>query len=202
MHGLPLSHNENQKDFATNLPNRGNANELDDEMSEIEPLNAGELIEPIVFEPKRKIRLSRSTYKLNSYIDFRPYQDSFKKFETYIHRFSRDLWDPDDIGALVNMHWIKEENYKYIRKKGKAYFGLTMCKDATYDCRVKRQYMRIIYETNKLRELFNGIHEKFLKAIDHMEFHPTLGKEKKGTSYKLHKHNIEDRDTNMAHQMK
>ena len=36
MHGLPLSHNENQKDFATNSPNKGNANELDDEMSEIE----------------------------------------------------------------------------------------------------------------------------------------------------------------------
>ena len=28
--------------------------QLDDEMSEIEPLKAGELIEPIVFEPKRK----------------------------------------------------------------------------------------------------------------------------------------------------
>ena len=120
MHGLPLSHNENQKDFATNLPNKGNANELDDEMSEIELLKAGELIEPIVFEPKRKIRLSRFTYKVNSFIDFRPYQDSFKKFEAYIHRFSRDLWDPDYVGALVNMHRIKEENYKYIKKRGKA----------------------------------------------------------------------------------
>ena len=49
-------------------------NELDEEMSEIEPLKTGEMIEPIVFEPKRKIRLSRSTYKVNSYIDFRPYQ--------------------------------------------------------------------------------------------------------------------------------
>ena len=73
MHGLPLSHNENQRDFATIIPNKRNANELDDEMSEIEPLKTGELIEPIVFEPKRKIRLSRSTYKVNSYIDFRPY---------------------------------------------------------------------------------------------------------------------------------
>ena len=202
MHGLPLSHNENQKDFATNLPNRGNANELDDEMSEVEPLKAGELIEPIVFEPKRKIRLSRSTYKVNSYIDFRPYQDSFKKFETYIHRFSRDLWDPDYVGALVNIHRIKEENYEYIQKRGKAYFGPMTCRDATYDCRVKRQYMQIIYETNKLRELFNGIHEKFLKAINHMEFHPTLGKEKKGTSYKLHKHSAENIDASMADQMK
>ena len=50
--------------------------------------------------------------------------------------------------------------------------------------------------------MFNGIHEKFLKAIDHMEFHPTLGKEKKGTSYRLHKHSAENRDASMAHQMK
>ena len=59
-----------------------------------------------------------------------------------------------------------------------------------------------MYETNKLRQLFNKIHEKYLKAIDHMEFHPTLGKEKKGTSYRLHKHSTEDRDASMAHQMK
>ena len=50
-----------------------------------------------------------------------------------------------------------------------------------------------MYETNKLKELFNGIHEKFLKAIDHMEFHPTLGKEKKGTRFKLHKCSVENR---------
>ena len=52
MQGLPLSHNENQKDFVTNSCNKGNANELDDEMSEIELLKAGELIEPIMFKPK------------------------------------------------------------------------------------------------------------------------------------------------------
>ena len=202
MHGLPLSHKENQKDFVTISSSKGNPNELDDEMSEIEPFKAGELIEPIVFEPKRKIRLSRSTYKVNSYIDFRPYQDSFKKFEVYIHRFSRDLWDQDYVGALVNMHRIKEENYEYIKKRGKEYFGPMTCRDVTYDCRVKRQYMQIMYVTNKLKELFNGIHEKFLKAIDHMEFHPTLGKEKKGTSFKLHKCNVENMDASMAHQMK
>ena len=50
--------------------------------------------------------------------------------------------------------------------------------------------------------MFNKVHEKFLKAIDHMEFHPTLGKEKKGTSYRLHKHNAKDRKASMAHQMR
>ena len=58
MHGSPLPYNRNQKHFTTNSPKGENANELDDEMSEIEPLKTGEMIEPIVFEPKRKIRLS------------------------------------------------------------------------------------------------------------------------------------------------
>ena len=202
MHGLPLSHKKNQKDFATNSPKRENTNELDDEMSEIELLKAGEMIESIVFEPKRKIRLSRSTYKVNSYIDFRPYQNSFKKFETYLHRFSRDLQDPDYVGALVNMNRFKEENYEYILKRKKSYFSPTTCREATYDCRVKKQYMQIMFETNKLKELFNMVHEKCLKAINHMEFHPTLGKKKKGTSYRLHKHNANDREASMAHQMR
>ena len=201
MYGSPLPYNRNQKHFATNSPKRENANEIDDEMSEIELLKAGEMIEPIVFEPKRKIRLSRSTYKVNSYIDFRPYQNPFKKFETYLHRFSRDLRDPDYVGALVNMNRFKEGNYEYIVKGEKSYFGPT-CKEATYDCRVKKQYMRIMFETNKLKQLFDKIFEKFLKAIDHMEFHPTLGKEKKGTSYRLHRRSTKDRDAIMIHQMR
>ena len=35
-----------------------------------------------------------------------------------------------------------------------------------------------------------------------MEFHPTLGKERKGTSYRLHRCSAKDRDASMAHQMR
>ena len=35
-----------------------------------------------------------------------------------------------------------------------------------------------------------------------MEFHPTLGKEKKGTSYRLHRCSTRDRDASMIHQMR
>ena len=77
IHGSSLPYNRNQKNFPTNPPKKENANEFDEEMSEIEPLKAGEMIEPIVFEPKRKIRLSRSTYKVNSYIDFRAISKCF-----------------------------------------------------------------------------------------------------------------------------
>ena len=42
MHGSPLPYNRNQKHFPTNPPKKENANELDEEMSEIEPVKAGE----------------------------------------------------------------------------------------------------------------------------------------------------------------
>ena len=44
----------------------------------------------------------------------------------------------------------------------------------------RNNYMRIMFEMNKLKQLFNKVHEQFLKAIDNMEFHPTLGKKRKG----------------------
>ena len=112
------------------------------------------------------------------------------------------MWDPDYVGALVNMNRFKEENYEYILKRKKSYFGPATCKEATYDCRVKKQYMQIMFETNKLKQLFDKIFEKFLKAIDHMEFHPMLGKEKKGTSYRLHRHSTKDRDASMIIELK
>ena len=59
-----------------------------------------------------------------------------------------------------------------------------------------------MFEADKLEQLFDKIFEKFLKAINHMEFHPTLGKEKKGTSYRLHRHSTKDREASMAHQMR
>ena len=35
-------------------------------------IKPGHRVEPVIFEPQKKIRLSRSTYKVNSYIDFKP----------------------------------------------------------------------------------------------------------------------------------
>ena len=61
-----------------------------DEISDISKkykVKLGHKIEPVIFEPQKKIRLSRSTYKVNSYIDFKPYKETFKQFGHYMVRF-------------------------------------------------------------------------------------------------------------------
>ena len=69
--------NSHQNDFMTQAPNKKDAIELDEGMSKARPVHPSQLVEPVVFKPKLKIRLSRSTYKVNSYIDFGPYRESF-----------------------------------------------------------------------------------------------------------------------------
>ena len=51
-----------------------------DEISDISKkykIKPGHKMEPVIFEPQKKTRLSRSTYKVNSYIDFKPYKETF-----------------------------------------------------------------------------------------------------------------------------
>ena len=84
----------------------------------------------------------------------------------------------------------------------KTYFTPGTCKEGSYNCRVQKQYIWIVSETRKLCHLFNRVYSKFLQAIDHMEYHPTLGKEKKGSSVRLRKRNIEGIEPSLAHQLK
>ena len=71
-------------------------------MSEEYKVKVGNRIEPVIFEPQRKIKLSRSTYKVTSYVDFKPYKQSFKRFRYYIGKFIHDLHDPQYVSTLYN----------------------------------------------------------------------------------------------------
>ena len=109
-------------------------------MSEARPVHPERLVEPVVFEPKLKIRLSRSTYKVNSYIDFGPYRESFKKFDSYLGIFHRDLHNPDYVGALADLNKGKPKDQTYMKGK-KIYFSHGTCKGGSYNCRVQKQYI-------------------------------------------------------------
>ena len=47
-----------------------------EEMSKEHKIKVGNRIEPVIFEPQWKIKLSRSTYKVTSYVDFKPFKQS------------------------------------------------------------------------------------------------------------------------------
>ena len=142
-------------------------------------------MEPVIFEPQKKIRLSRSTYKVNSYIDFKLYKETFKKFGHYMVRFLKDIHDPHYVGNLYNINRSKGSPPVKLGQSDKLHFGTPACKQATYKCRIQNQYTQLRKEAFKLDSMYKRAHEKFLRAIDHMEFHPTLGRPKEKPEVRL-----------------
>ena len=109
------------------------------EMSEEYKIKVGNKIEPVIFEPQRKIKLSRSTYKVTSYVDFKPYKQSFKQFGQYMGGLLVDLHDPHYGSTLYNAG--RDEGDPLVRRGAgaKTVFTETTCRELTYKCRVQNQ---------------------------------------------------------------
>ena len=129
-------------------------------------------VESVIFEPQPRIMLSQSMYKVTSFIDFMPYREAFKKFETFFRKFKNNINDPDHVGPLINVNATKGESWKG-PKEG---FFRVCCKKNVYKCRLARQFRLIRMETNRIAKVFHAIYTKFISAIDSMENHPTSGK--------------------------
>ena len=156
-----------------------------EEMSEEHKIKVGNRIEPVIFEPQWKIKLSRSTYKVASYVDFKPYKQSFKQFGQYIGKLLDDLRDPHYVSTLYNIE--RHEGDPFIRRGTgvKTFFTTAPCRRTTYKCRLQNQFIQLKREATKINQMYLETYKKFLRAIDHMEFHPTLGRAKTRSTIRL-----------------
>ena len=122
---LPLTETvNNQRGYkleTTTIPNPQQSFGYE-EMSEEHKIKVGNRIEPVIFEPQRKIKLSRSTYKVTSYVDFKPYKQSFKQFGQYMDKFLVDLHDPHYVSTLYNVE--RHEGDPLIRRGAGAKLSL------------------------------------------------------------------------------
>ena len=65
------------------------------------------------------------------------------------------------------------------------FFTETTCRQLTYKCRVQIQFIQLKRETAKINQIYLETYRKFLRAIDHMEFHPTPGRTKTESTVRL-----------------
>ena len=193
---LPLAQTKNDKrGYKLETTTTSNQQELleREEMSEEHKIKVGNRIVPVIFEPHRKIKLSRSTYKVTSYVDFKPYKQSFKQFWQYIGKFLVDLHDPNYISTLYNADKPRGEPPISRGAGAKHFFTEATCWQATYRCRIQNQFLQLKREAEKINQIYIETYKKFLRAIDRMEFHPTLGRAKTRSNIRL-KRQPEDKD--------
>ena len=72
-----------------------------------------------------------------------------------------------------------------------------------YMCRIQSHYVQLRKESLKVNSIYRNTYEKFLRAIDHMEFHPTLGKPKEGPGVRFKRQiKSKNRTERLARQLK
>ena len=57
----------------------------------LDPTREGNGKYPVIFEPLQNIQMSRSTYKVTSFVDFEPYLKYFTNFEEYLNKFLLEI---------------------------------------------------------------------------------------------------------------
>ena len=155
-------------------------------MSEEHEIKVGNRIEPVIFEPQHKIKLSRSTYKVTSYVNFKPYKQAFKQFGQYMRKFLADLHDPHYVATLYKAGTNERDpSDKGEEEETKTFFTDDACTQLTYQCRIQNQFIQLKNEADKVNQIYQETYKKFLRAIDHMEFHPTLGRSKTKSTLRL-----------------
>ena len=116
-------------------------------------------------------------------MDFKPYKQAFKQFGQYIRKFLADLHDPQYVDTLYKVGTNK--GYSSNRReenKTNIFFTDGICTQSTYQCRIQNQFIQLRNEANKVHQIYLETYRKFLRAIDHMEFHPTLDRSKTESS--------------------
>ena len=88
---LSLSHSQNLGLTESDYEEEKETSEL----SNGSPLNSEQWIHSVIFEPLPKVKLTRSSYQVTTFLDFLPFLRGFKKVNNYIEQFKRDLDNPD-----------------------------------------------------------------------------------------------------------
>ena len=132
----------------------------------------GQRVEPVIFEPIKHIKLSRSTYEVTSYLNFVPYMQSFQNFEKYLHDFLADLKNPDKTGPLAAFMNKDPKTKKY--------------KCSNYRCNEVHAYKQLVGQAEYLQQLYQRVKERFYAAIDQIEVvvgYPRDGSAKTATEH-------------------
>ena len=65
------------------------------------PQNKNEWVHSVIFEPQPKIQLTRSSYKVTSFLDFQPFLRSFQSVGDYIRDLVKDINNPEYCQRVV-----------------------------------------------------------------------------------------------------
>ena len=65
------------------------------------PQNKNDWVHSVIFEPQLKMQLTRSSYKITSFVDFQPFLQSFQSVDRHIKDLMADIDNPTYFQKLI-----------------------------------------------------------------------------------------------------
>ena len=136
------------------------------------PQNNNDWVHSVIFEPQPKMLLTRSTYKISSFLDFHPFLQGFQSIDTYIQNLLLDIANPTYYKKLIapyhNIPSIITSNWSVI-----GFLKSSGCSEHHYACHAKLKFDHFKLEIQYIYKIFGTIYKKFLTTIDHIDYHPS-----------------------------
>ena len=119
------------------------------------------------------MKLTRSSYKITSFVDFQPFLQGFQSVDRYLSDLLVDINDISYFQRLITpFHDVKVTpltNDSRIIK----FLNSPKCSFHPYACQAKMKFEQYQWEIQYVYKVFCAIHKKFLIAIDHLDYHPS-----------------------------
>ena len=147
---------------------------LANELSDKPPENRQEWLHPVIFEPQNKIQLTRSMYQVTTFLDFAPFVNGFNNLQRYIKDFKKDIHNPEYFSLIMHTSTTPSTSPLLNEQDLATFMQSAYCLSAPYACMTRLKIDSFIMEANYLEDLFDVIFRKFLNAIDHIDYHPTM----------------------------
>ena len=144
------------------------------ELSDAPPENKQEWLHPVIFEPQNKIQLTHSTYQVITFLDFKPFMNGFSNVQNYIKSFKADVSNPAYFSKIKHKSTNMGSSPLLDEQDLEAFMQSTYCWQVPCAFMTRLKIDRFLMEIDYLDELFDVVYRKFLNAIDHIEYHPTL----------------------------
>ena len=144
------------------------------ELSDAPPEYKQDWLHPVIFEPQNKIQLTCSTYQVTTFLNFAPFMNGSWNVQNYIKNFIADVSNPAYFSKIKHKSTNMGSSPLLNEQDLEAFMQSAYCQQLPYACMTRLKIDRFLMEIDYLDELFNVVYRKFLNAIDHIEYHPTL----------------------------
>ena len=137
------------------------------------PQNKNKWVHSVIFEPQPKIQLTRSSYKVTSFLDFQTFLEGFHSVNKYLVNLIEDINNPIYCQKLISQFGDTHITPLSNESSTSKFLNSPACVHAPFACQSKMKLEQFCVEIEYMFKVSHAVFKKFLTAIDHIDYHPS-----------------------------